>query len=107
MREPKVEMLKAPKEKAALDWKAIAYLAAKARFKFNIYGRKEGSLTRYGISKEMPKDYFWDERKEKPKDISFEEAKTPKWYYLRILKGYVPEMHKYAMMKIPRAVGAL
>lgn len=110
MRQPKVEILKVEKEQTKHNWKAISDNSAKAKYKFNIYSRKEGNIAVYGIAKEMPKDYFWTQLAAIPKQrprVSFEEEKTPKWDVLRILKDGVPERHKYAQMRIPRVVGAL
>jgi len=85
--EEKVEIVKIGKK--SLQWRKIGSQAAVAKYKFKIYGKKDGANYKYFLETENQKvpNFLWNPLSENkiPSGIgSFEETKLEKGWLLRI-----------------------
>ncbi len=76
--------------KDKLQFKGLAFLSAKAKYKFNIFSMKDGSISRYRMSRTLLQ-YPWKQLLEKPGSVTFEEAKTKDKFILRLMKDQIEE----------------
>lgn len=86
------------KSKETLKFRAVSYEGARAKYRFNIYWRKNGNIAEYRLSQKSP-GILWNQMSGLPGNASFEEARTKDFHIVRLCKDGMQQSG--AFMKIP------
>jgi len=86
------------KQKEPLKFRAISYEGARAKYKFNMYWRKNSNIPEYRLSTKSP-GILWTQMSGLPANPAFEEARTKEFHIVRFCKDGVYQPG--AFMKIP------
>jgi len=97
----KVQLSIKVNEKEPLKWRPMSYESARAKFKFNIFWRKNGNIAEYRLSLVSP-GMLWNQMTGLPGNSSFEETRTKDFHALRLCKDGLPQSRAFIKIPVPQ-----